>query len=101
MSEIIAPEHIRRELSEAELDACSIQGLFEHIIDPTFACYTCEGILDAMSQHTGGDKNAAAREWMEENYSVLFAACCAAGSLVERVTDILQGLPVPKEGVEG
>lgn len=91
---IVASDSIKHDLAEAEIGIVAINGLLEDVIDPIFECFTCDGILTERSKHTGGDKNAAAREWMEENFDTLYAACYAARAISERAMDILQMLPV-------
>lgn len=94
---IIAPAHIGYELQQAEISAVAVKGLLEDLITPVFECFTCAGLLDEKSKHTGGDKGAAALEWMEENFNALYAACFAADALSQRVMDILQMLPRVQE----
>ncbi len=94
---IIAPNHIRYELEEAERAVVAVNGILEDVIDPTFKGCTCRGLLDAWSEETNGDRGAAALKWMEQNFDAIYAACYASNALLLRAVDILQGLPVPHE----
>ena len=47
---IIAPNHIRYELEEAERAVVAVNGILEDVIDPTFKGCTCRGLLDAWSE---------------------------------------------------
>ena len=94
---IIAPSHIRYKLESAERAVVAITGLMEDVIDPAFDGYTCRGLLDAWSKETGGDKGAAALNWMEERFDALYAACYAVNALSSQVVDILQMLPRAQE----
>lgn len=89
---IIVPEHISHRLEATEKAAVAMSGLLEDVINPAFDGYTCEGLLDAWSKETDGDKGAAARNWMEEHFDALYAACEAVNVLANQVTDILQML---------
>ena len=94
---IIAPNHIRYELEEAERAVVAVNGILEDVIDPTFKGCTCGGLLDAWSEETNGDRGAAALKWMEQNFDAIYAACYASNALLLRAVDILQGLPIPQE----
>ena len=78
---IIAPNHIRYELEEAERAVVAVSGILEDVIDPTFKGCTCRGLLDAWSEETNGDRGAAALKWMEQNFDAIPAIwnstlCC-------------------------
>lgn len=90
---IIAPAQIGVELDKAKFEVVAASGLLENIVDPAFHCCTCEGILDEYSRETGGDKDKAARLWMEENFDSLYSAQYAIGILIDEAADILQLLP--------
>ena len=68
---IIAPNHIRYELEEAERAVVAVNGILEDVIDPTFKGCTCGGLLDAWSEETNGDRGAAALKWMEQNFDAI------------------------------
>lgn len=89
---IIAPEYICHRLEAAEMASVVTSGLLEDVISPIFDDYTCEGLLDAWSKETDGDKGAAALNWMTKHFDALCAACEAVNVLSSQVTDILQML---------
>lgn len=94
---IIAPATIAAELSEAERHTVAASILLDDIVDPIFQCFTLEGAISEYSKQTGGDKDAAARLWMEENYGTLYAAFYAANVLIGEAADTLQLLPIRTE----
>ena len=46
-----------------------------------------------MQKETGGDLDKAAREWMEENIDVLYAAIRAVGQLLRDALDTIDNIP--------
>ena len=90
---IIAPASIGAELSAAELEVVAARGLLEDVVDPAFHCCTCNGILNEYSRETDGDKDKAARLWMEEHFDSMYAAQYAIGVLIGEAAEILQLLP--------
>ena len=94
---IIASPKVRMELGEAELYAVAALGLMKDTISPSFLDSTCEGILRAK----GKSREENAVQWMEEHFDSLYAACYAAGVLIESATDILQLLPQVQETEAG
>ena len=94
---IIAPARIAAKLGQAGRQTAAASLLLDDIVDPIFRCFTLEGAIREYSEQTGGDKNAAARLWMEENYDTLYAAFYAANVLIGEVADMLQLLPVQTE----
>lgn len=90
---IFATNKLRHELENAETDSIAARGLLEDVIDPMFEDYRCAGILDVYAEKNDGDRNKAARAWMEENYDALYAAIYAVNLMVSRVSDTLQDMP--------
>ena len=90
---IFATNKLRHELENAEFDSIAASGLLEDVIDPMLYDYRCAGILDLYAEKNGGDRNKAARAWMEENYDALYAAIYAVNIMVSGVSDTLQDMP--------
>lgn len=97
---IVTSAAIATELEKAERKTIVARLLLEDTVDPMFQGFTCEGVIEAYSKQTSGDKDAAARLWMEENYDSLYAACYASNVLIGEAADTLdtlQRLPIPTE----
>ena len=94
---IIAPASINTELLTAEQEVVAARVLLENVLDPVFHGCTCKGILDEYSKQTGGNKDKAARLWMEKYCDSIYAVQYAVGVLISEAADILQWLPRPKE----
>ena len=90
---IFSTNGLRHELEHAEFDSVAARGLLEDVIDPMFEDFRCDGILDVYAEKNDGDRNKAARAWMDENYDALYAAIYAVNLMVSRVSDTLQGMP--------
>ena len=69
-------------LRDAEYQAIHASTLLEDVVEPSFQCCRCDGILENYAQETGGDLDKAARNWMEENYDRVYAAIQACTFLV-------------------
>lgn len=90
---IIAPNHIRYELEEAERAVVAVNGILEDVIDPTFKGCTCRGLLDAWSEETNGDRGAAALKWMEQNFDATKGGATHTGRLPLSVLEQQHRLP--------
>ena len=95
-STFIASRDIQEDLANAESGAVAVYGLLKDIIEPAFCQCTCEGILN----HSKLTREGAALEWMEEHFDALYAACFAALTLSEKLSDTLVDLPRPDEVTE-
>ena len=93
---LIASPAVRMELEEAELFAVAALGLLKDTISPSFLGFTCEGVLLVK----GKSREEAAVQWMEEHFDALYAACFAALTLSEKLSDTLVDLPRPDEVAE-
>lgn len=69
------------------------ESLLDTVMEPMIHCTTCKGLLEEYAKETGGDLDKAAREWMEENIDVLYAAIRAAGQLLRDALDTMDNIP--------
>ena len=87
---IKASRGVCTELAETNEDAMSAYLLLRDVIDPYFQDCSLDVILK-----NGESREAAALDWMENNYTALMSACYATRVLMERVTNTLMLLPNP------
>lgn len=90
---IVASPKACNMLRDAEYQVIHASTLLEDVVEPSFECCRCDGILADYARETGGDLDKAARAWMEENIDVLYAAEYAAQQLLSEAMDTLQMLP--------
>lgn len=72
----------RNMLRNSKYQVIHASTLLEDVVEPSFQCCRCDGILENYAQETGGDLDKAARNWMEENYDRVYAAIQACTFLV-------------------
>ena len=68
----------RNMLRNSEYQAIHASTLLEDVVEPSFECCRCDGILDK-----------AARNWMEENYDRVYAVIQVCTFLVAEARDNL------------
>lgn len=87
-SKIKELRELRRMAEELATEIDSIQDTIKRHMDAD-----CKGLLEEYAKETGGDLDKAAREWMEENIDVLYAAIRAAGQLLRDALDTMDNIP--------
>ncbi len=87
-SKIKELRELRRMAEELATEIDSIQDTIKRHMDAD-----CKGLLEEYAKETGGDLDKAAREWMEENIDVLYAAIRAAGQLLRNALDTMDNIP--------
>ena len=87
-SKIKELRELRRMAEELATEIDSIQDTIKRHMDAD-----CKGLLEEYVKETGGDLDKAAREWMEENIDVLYAAIRAAGQLLRDALDTMDNIP--------
>lgn len=109
---IVASPKACNMLRDAEYQVIHASTLLEDVVEPSFECCRCDGILADYARETGGDLDKAARNWMEENYDRVYAVIQACTFLVAEARDNLDivccavegndqiaGLLNPQEGI--
>lgn len=91
--DIIVPAQGVYYLEQIEFQVCAAESLLDIVMEPMIHCTTCKGLLEEYAKETGGDLDKAAREWMEENIDVLYAAIRAAGQLLRDALDTMDNIP--------
>lgn len=79
----------RNMLRNSEYQAIHASTLLEDVVEPSFECCRCDGILADYARETGGDLDKAARNWMEENYDRVYAVIQVCTFLVAEARDNL------------
>lgn len=87
-SKIKELRELRRMAEELATEIDSIQDTIKRHMDAD-----CKGLLEEYAKEIGGDLDKAAREWMEENIDVLYAAIRAAGQLLRDALDTMDNIP--------
>ena len=95
---IVASLKAYNRLNNAEYQAIHASTLLEDVVEPSFQCCRCTGILENYARETGGDLDKAARNWMEENYDRVYAAIQACTFLVAEARDNLDIVCCAVEG---
>lgn len=109
---IVASPKACNMLRDAEYQVIHASTLLEDVVEPSFECCRCDGILADYARETGGDLDKAARNWMEENYDRVYAVIQACTFLVAEArgnldivccavegNDQIAGLLNPQEGI--
>ena len=76
-------------LRDAEYQVIHASTLLEDVVEPSFQCCRCDGILKDYARETGGDLDKAARNWMEDNYDRVYAVIQVCTFLVAEARDNL------------
>lgn len=79
----------RNMLRNSEYQVIHASSLLEDVVEPSFQCCRCTGILEDYARETDGDLDKAARNWMEENYDRVYVAIQACTFLVAGARDNL------------
>ena len=95
---IVASPKACNMLRDAEYQAIHASTLLEDVVEPSFQCCRCDGILKDYARETGGDLDKAARNWMEDNYDRVYAVIQVCTFLVAEARDNLDIVCCAVEG---